>query len=78
MCSSYEEGGLNMINIAVMHESFVAAWVTKLIRPGYEKWKALPQYLFLYPGKYLAQETGHEAAKTAMDTSKNCTKETRL
>ena len=53
MCASYEEGGLNMVNIVDMQISFVLAWVTKLMQPGYEKWKALPQYFFSHLGKHL-------------------------
>ena len=42
-----------MINIVDMQKSFVLAWVTKLTQPGYEKWKAFPQYIFSQLGKRL-------------------------
>jgi len=53
MYISYEEGGLNMINIVDMQKSLVLAWVTKLMQPSYEKWKAFPQYISSQLGKRL-------------------------
>ena len=42
-----------MINIVDMQKSLVLAWVTKLMQPSYEKWKAFPQYLSSQLGKQL-------------------------
>ena len=42
-----------MINIFDMQKSLVLAWVTKLMQPSYEKWKAFPQYLSSQLGKQL-------------------------
>ena len=53
VCSSFEEGGLSMINIVDMQKSFVLSWVMKLMQPGFEKWKAFPQHTFSKFGKHL-------------------------
>ena len=42
-----------MISIVDMQKSLVLTWVTKLMQPSYEKWKAFPQYIFSQLGKRL-------------------------
>ena len=44
MCSNYESGGLNMINIELMQKSFILEWARRLIEPTNESWKYAPLY----------------------------------
>ena len=46
VCSSTEEGGINMINVHDMQASFVLAWATKWQQPGNQNWKLIPRILF--------------------------------
>ena len=52
-----------MINIVDMQKTFVLAWVTKLMQPSYEKWKAFPQYIFSQLGKRLYCFTSNVSSK---------------
>ena len=54
VCSSTEEGGINMINVHDMQASFVLAWATTLKQPGNENWKLIPRTLFNLLGSDLA------------------------
>ena len=42
LCKPIKKGGLNMINVKDMHNSFMLTWATKLIQVKEEKWKCIP------------------------------------
>ena len=42
MCSNYEDGGLNMIDISKMQDSFLLSWADKLMKEDDEPWKVFP------------------------------------
>ena len=54
ICKTTEQGGLNMINIKDMQNSFLLTWVTKLKHEKPEKWKIIPTDEFSNLGANLA------------------------
>ena len=42
VCSGYDEGGLNMIDISKMQDSFLLKWADRLINEENASWKAFP------------------------------------
>lgn len=54
MCKDTEQGGLNMINIVDMQNSFLLAWANKLRSKQNCKWKQIPMTVFSTLGHNLA------------------------
>ena len=54
MCSKYEEGGLNMIDIFKMQNSFLLKWADSLLKssenPINQSWQTIPLYCFIPVG----------------------------
>ena len=52
--ASKEEGGLNMINFRLLDKSLKVTMLKRIIEPGNERWKILPQYyLNIFGPEYL-------------------------
>jgi hypothetical protein len=54
MCKDYEEGGLKMINLIDMQNSFLLCWANKLLATTNSKWKCIPRAEFSSLGGILA------------------------
>ena len=50
VCSSYEAGGLKMIDINKMQDSFYLKWADRLLDGKYADWKSIPLYCFRVVG----------------------------
>ena len=52
MIQSYEKGGLNMIDIESMQDTFAISWIKKLGKDGNGSWRIIPKYYYskLSPG----------------------------
>ena len=46
MCNDIDQGGLKMFNIIDIQNSFFLYWAERLLRDGFENWKAIPQVIF--------------------------------
>ena len=46
ICNTHENGGLNMINIKDMQNSFLLSWAIKLLKSTNETWSNIPKFIF--------------------------------
>ena len=46
MCNTYENGGIQMLNIKDMQCSFLISWTINLLHSKEEKWSLIPKFLF--------------------------------
>ena len=46
LCNDYDKGGIKMINIIDMQNSFLISWLNKLYFSNHQKWTYYPNYIF--------------------------------
>ena len=39
-----ERGGIRMVNIDIMFKALKLAWIQRLLKPGSQNWKTVPDY----------------------------------